>query len=115
MPLTWIFQQDNCSIHVSRTAKHCFQDEQIRTMMWPTRSPDLNPIENLWGILGRAVYVVNKQYRSERELYNAIVDCWNNISRGEMEKLIQSMHKRCISAKENRGGTLATNISSCFA
>lgn len=41
-------------------------------MKWPSRSPNLNLIENLWGILSRAVYKNSKQYNNIKELENAI-------------------------------------------
>lgn len=34
----------------------------ITALHWPTKSPDLNPIEILWGVLARQVYGGGKQY-----------------------------------------------------
>jgi transposase len=31
------------------------RDESITTLPWPARSPDLNPIKHIWGIIGRRV------------------------------------------------------------
>ena len=47
----WIFQQDNAAIHKSRLTSEWLNEKQVHVTGWPARSQDLNPIENLWGIL----------------------------------------------------------------
>eukprot|EP00644_Phytophthora_capsici_P018713 jgi/Phyca11/132462/e_gw1.168.7.1 len=54
--LDYIYQQDNASIHTSRETMDFFEEQKIKLLDWPARSPDLNPIENLWAMMARTVY-----------------------------------------------------------
>ena len=43
-----IFMQDNCPIHKARVVNRWFQEQRdIELLDWPSRSCDLNPIENV--------------------------------------------------------------------
>ncbi|GBO33096.1 hypothetical protein AVEN_120006-1, partial [Araneus ventricosus] len=54
-------------------------DNEMNVMEWPALSPDLNPKENVWGILIRAVYANDRQFQSVAELKVAIIEAWDNI------------------------------------
>ncbi|GFW24152.1 transposable element Tcb1 transposase [Trichonephila clavipes] len=48
---TAIFQQDNARPHVARIVQRFFVNHQIELLPWPSRSPDLSPIENIWSMV----------------------------------------------------------------
>ena len=61
----WIFQQDNASCYGSTFTKQFLFDSDVDVLPWPGRSPDINPIENLRGILARSVYKDNREFGSK--------------------------------------------------
>uniref|UniRef100_T1IMR3 Tc1-like transposase DDE domain-containing protein n=1 Tax=Strigamia maritima TaxID=126957 RepID=T1IMR3_STRMM len=69
------FQQDNAPIHVAKTTWQWFMDNGVQVMDWPPLSPDLNPMENAWGLLSRAVYANGQQYNNIVELKAVFTNC----------------------------------------
>ncbi|GMF44980.1 unnamed protein product [Phytophthora fragariaefolia] len=105
----YIYQQDNAAIHTSMETRDFFDEQGIQVLDWPARSPDLNPIENLWALMARKVYPNGRQYASVPELTAAILDAWNSIDMSTLEKLIEPMPRRCFEVIEKKGACTSTN------
>ena len=73
-------------------------------MDWPALSPDLNPIENLWGIVARQLYCQGKQYDSKVSLIRAIMKSWSEIDDQTVKSLIGLMKNHCIEVIAVKGG-----------
>jgi hypothetical protein len=62
----FIFQQDNCPIHTAHRVADWFQNHNITLLDWPSFSPDLNLVENMWGSLVRSLQ--HRQVRPQNRL-----------------------------------------------
>ncbi|GFX23566.1 transposable element Tcb1 transposase [Trichonephila clavipes] len=51
----FVFMDDNAACHRTLAVQDCVDSERIQRLVWPARSPDINPIENVWDALGRQV------------------------------------------------------------
>lgn len=100
----FIFQQDNAAIHVSKNSREWFAARDIPLMEWPACSPDLNPIENLWGIMARDIYTNGRQFTTIKSLKEEIHKSWQRIENETLSKLISSMPDRIFSVIQSNGG-----------
>lgn len=103
MRRTLLFQQDNASPHSAHSTKEFLQRHFTHVMDWPALSPDLNPIENIWGLMARRVYAGNRQFSTLDELETAVFDCWSSISQQEFERLADSVQDRVLEVLKKNG------------
>ena len=66
-------------------------------------SPDLNPIESIWGWMTQQVYRHEKQYTSIAELTAAIREAWASIPQWLLTNLSKRMHDRCCDVDDLLG------------
>uniref|UniRef100_A0A3Q1HV65 Tc1-like transposase DDE domain-containing protein n=1 Tax=Anabas testudineus TaxID=64144 RepID=A0A3Q1HV65_ANATE len=75
-----------------------FQTNKINVMEWPAQSPDLNPMENLWGDIEKSVSEAKP--RNVNELWNVVKESWSGITAERCHKLADSMSHRCEALSE---------------
>ncbi|KAG3112528.1 hypothetical protein PI124_g2657 [Phytophthora idaei] len=100
---SYVFQQDNANIHSSNSTKSFLKDLDATVLVWPALSPDLNPIENVWGMLVRDVYCGGKPYITVEELKIAIRRAWGRLKLQKLQKLLDSMPDRVGAVLEGNG------------
>jgi transposase len=99
-----IFQQDGDSKHTANLAHAWLATHQFGCLDWPAQSPDLNPIEHLWGLLKRKVYDFEQPASGVFELWDRVVAAWNNITQEQCRALIDSLPRRLEAVVKARGG-----------
>jgi hypothetical protein len=98
----YIFQQDNNPMHTSGLERLFFSERGIRVLEWPSRFPDLNPIEHLWAYMKRRLAELAP--KNIDQLKSFLIEIWYTIPQEFLQKLIASMPKRCEEVIKARGG-----------
>ncbi len=69
-----VFQHDNDPKHTSKMTTALLKKLRVKVMDWPSMSPDLNPIEHLWGILKRKVE--ERKVSNIHQLCDVVMEEW---------------------------------------
>jgi hypothetical protein len=101
-----VLQQDNDKAHIPAPA--CIrrwnrqQGDSISLLpSWPSNSPDLSPIENLWSWVQRRVDA--NGCKTFKEFKATVHEEWKNVTTEMTSKLIQSMGRRLKSCIKKEG------------
>ncbi|GFW20628.1 transposable element Tcb1 transposase [Trichonephila clavipes] len=73
---------------------NCLDSEGIQRLVWPARSADLNPIENVWDALGRQVAGRNYPPTNKNTLIRALTEEWDKLPQQLLDNVVQSMVRR---------------------
>lgn len=98
-----LFMEDGAPCHTAQATQHWLRQNGINKLPWPSQSPDINPIEHLWGILDRKLCKKNRKPSSKPKLLVLLRETWQEIPQDDIRELIASMPRRVLALKKAKG------------
>jgi hypothetical protein len=99
----WQLLMDKAPAHAATSTQQWLQRNGVSVVQgWPGNSPDLNPIENLWGWMKAKLY--KKKLQNVHQLKAALLDLWERVPVWMLSKLMASMDRRLADVVAQQGG-----------
>ncbi|GBN35707.1 Transposable element Tc1 transposase [Araneus ventricosus] len=98
-----IFLADKARPHRARFVRSYLESKIIPQMAWPARSPDLNPMEHVWSMLGKRIAGRSVPPGTFQELQEALLQEWAFLPQQAINDTIASMPRRCQACISARG------------
>ena len=99
-----VYMDDNDRPHRSRAVTAYLQNEAITNLPWPAMSPDLNPLQHIWDMLGRGIQLIEPPVQTLQELEAALHREWRQLPIGKIRGLAGGMRGRLEYVIRTHGG-----------
>ncbi|GFV54872.1 transposable element Tcb2 transposase [Trichonephila clavipes] len=90
----FVFMDDNATCHLTLAVQDCLDSEGIQRLVRPARSPDLNPIENVWMLWEASCWSKLSSDKQEHPLIRALTEEWGKLPQQLLDNVVQSMVRR---------------------
>ena len=98
----WLLHDNDKKFHTHLVKQWCFNNG-VALIDFPTYSPDLNPIENIWAYLKHAITLRNAEIKDVKDLIRIIHEEWLRIPTIYCWNACLSMKRRCLQVIANNG------------
>ena len=86
-----VYMDDNARPHPPRPVTAYLQSEAVTFVPWPAMSPDFNPIEHIWDMLGRRIQAREPPVQNIRQLEATLHREWQQLSQQDIRRLTGGM------------------------
>jgi transposase len=97
-----MYQDDNAPPHRARITAEWFEKYGITRLPWPSKSPDINIIEDVWSHI--KYHLRGRIFETEEELWEELRNQWNGISQEWIRRLYDSLPARIEAVIAAEGG-----------
>ena len=99
-----MWQQDNSPSHPPNYTIGFLNKIVPTYLVWPPKSPDLSPIEQVWAYIKKRLS--GKRFQNKVELFQAIKNEWQNIPIEKLHNYYSSFLARCYICRKYNGENL---------
>ena len=102
-----VFMHDNAAIHKAEIVTEYLRKEEVDVLPWPARSPDLNPIKNIWALMQKSVYdrmLMGVNINTKKRLFALCKLCFQEVCKKHLKKLFESVSTRNSNVISLEGG-----------
>jgi len=79
----FLLMHDNARTHTARITQEYLNHTNISVTEWPALSPDANPSEHIWDMLGRRIRSRVPARLNLNELQQSLLEQWEGIPEGD--------------------------------
>ncbi|MBN3272993.1 TCB1 transposase, partial [Polyodon spathula] len=97
----FIFQQDNDTKHTAKATVEWLKNNKVNVLEWPSQSPALNPVENMWKEFKNAVHQRSPSNLTELEQF--CKEKWAKIAVSRCAKLVETYPNRFMAVIAAKG------------
>ena len=102
----FILVQDNCRPDHAKLITAFFENEDLTRMPWPSQSPDLHPIENVWSLMKSRLRKRSTYTKSPILLFSILSEMGNSLPKSLFRMLLESTPSRLESVLFRKGRAL---------
>jgi hypothetical protein len=99
-----VYMDENARPGRSRAVTTYLQSEAVTSVSWPAMSPDFNPIDHIWDMLGHRIQAREPPVQNIRQLEAALHREWQQLSQQDIRRLTGRMRRRVEAVIQARGG-----------